>query len=151
MKARGLLLLPIVPAVLLFTALVVACESEKVTEPAPPIPVPVQVHWVGLGGSVASCQPIIKVSVAGPVGSGITWEGMGIHTVEGAFDTTFDRSYAQRFWAGEGLLAGESASGNGISFALGAGPYHIAYRFTYTATDPQSTATLTDTVAVVCQ
>lgn len=73
---------------------------------------------------------------------------MGFHIQEGSYDANFDQAFVQRFWAGEGLTAGESASSNSSGF--GAGFVHITYRFTFTlTTDPGKTHA--DSVSTLCQ
>ena len=76
---------------------------------------------------------------------------MGFHVQESAYDENFDLAFVQRFWAGEGLAAGESASANGMVFVLGTGPFHITFRFTYLTSNSPSAGLHTDSVPVVCQ
>jgi hypothetical protein len=76
---------------------------------------------------------------------------MGLHIQEGTpgpYDENFDQAFAQRFWAGEGLTTGESASSNSAGF--GSGFVHITYRFRYTVTTEPG-RTHTDSVSTLCQ
>jgi hypothetical protein len=128
-----------------------ACEANKVSGPAPEVVTPPQLQWSAVPGTSsgsAPCQPTINVAMAGPVGARLTWTGMGLHTVEYAYDDNFDQAFVQRFWAADGLAAGESLSSNAMGF--GAGFVHITYRFRYTlSTDPGTTHV--DSIATTCQ
>src|SRR6266542_419118 len=90
----------------------------------------------------------LPVSLSGPVGSQLTWMGMGFHVGEGSYDQDFDQAFTQRFWAGDGLIAGQSTSSNSAGF--GPGMVHITYRFTYTLTT-DSPRLHTDSVSTLCQ
>jgi len=127
-----------------------ACGADQITAPPPPILAPVELDWSaipGTGGATA-CQPTISVSMSGPVGSHLTWMGMGLHIEEGSYDQDFDQAFAQRFWAGDGLTAGQSTSSNSAGF--GSGMVHITYRFTYTL-NTDSPRLHTDSVSTLCQ
>jgi hypothetical protein len=127
-----------------------ACGADKITVPPPPIPTPVELDWSAIPGTsgATACQPTISVSMSGPVGSQLTWMGMGFHVEEGSYDQDFDQAFTQRFWAGDGLIAGQSTSSNSAGF--GPGMVHITYRFTYTLTT-DSPRLHTDSVSTLCQ
>jgi len=128
-----------------------ACDPNKVTGPAPPVSVPIQLYWSAVAGTTSGsypCQPTISVSMSGPPGSRLTWTGMGFHIQEGPYDDDFDQAFTQRFWGGNGLAAGESTSSNSAGF--GSGFVHITYRFRYTLTTNPAT-THTDRVSTLCQ
>ncbi len=128
-----------------------ACDANKIDGPAPAIATPVQLQWHALPGTSSgggACQPTIDVSLSGPVGARLTWTGMGIHTQENTYDQNFDQAFAQRFWAGDGLAAGEATSSNQMGF--GSGFVHITYRFMYTLSTTPGIS-YTDSVSALCE
>lgn len=129
--------------------LAVACDPNKVTEPPPPIATPVRVRFTAIGAPATACAPTFNVSVAGPVGTQLTWVGMGFHVGWiPPYDENFDVAFAQRFWAGDGLAAGESASSHSMLFG-GSSPVQITMRFSYTLT--ANAITHADSVTVRCE
>jgi len=128
--------------------LVLACDPNKVTAPPPPIPTPPQVTFTATGAPAARCQPTVSVSVAGPVGMQLTWVGMGVHVDwTPPYDDNFDVDVARRFWAGDGLAAGEATSSNSMGFG-GPAPMQITMRFRYQLTG--SATTYADSVMTQC-
>ena len=131
-----------------YGALVAACNPNKVTAPPPPVETPVQVRFSAIGAPATACLPTVSISLAGPVGTRLTWVGMGVHVAwSPPYDENFDLAFTRRYWAGEGLTAGESTSSHSMQFA-GPGPIEIRMRFTYTVT--ADAITHTDSVAVEC-
>ena len=128
--------------------LALACDPNTVTAPPPPVAVSPQVTFTASGAPAAQCQPTISVSVAGPVGTQLTWVGMGIRVEwDPPYDTNLDLAFTQRFWAGDGLAAGEAASSNGMLFT-GPAPIQATMRFRYRLTG--DLATHADSVAILC-
>jgi len=128
-----------------------ACDANKIDGPPPPIATPVQLQWHALPGSSSggsACQPTIDVSLAGPVGARLTWTRMGIRTEEFAYDENFDLTFVQRFWAADGLAAGESTSSNQMGFSSGF--VHITYRFMYTLSTTPGIS-YTDSISTLCE
>ena len=128
-----------------------ACDPKKVSGPAPGVATPVQLLWSALPGTTSGsnpCQPTVSVSMSGPVGSELTWTGMGIRIQEGPYNEDFDQAFAQRFWGGQGLAVGESTSSNTMGF--GSGFAHITYVFRYTLTTNPA-VTHTESVSTLCQ
>jgi len=73
---------------------------------------------------------------------------MGLHIVDTPpYDETFDLAFVQRFWAGEGLSAGETTSSNGMAFGT-TRPWLITLRFSYTLNG--AAAVHTDSVKILC-
>jgi hypothetical protein len=73
---------------------------------------------------------------------------MGLHIVDTPpYDETFDLAFVQRFWAGEGLSAGETTSSNGMAFGT-TRPWLITLRFSYSVTG--AAAVRTDSVKLLC-
>lgn len=140
------------PRILLGTLCLVsvaACSVERVVAPGPPIDTPVRVRFTVLGGTVGGCQPNIGVSMAGPVGSRITWAGMGFHVAwTPEFDQDFDAAFAQRFWGGDGIRVGETESANSAGFS---GPFPVAIRIRFKYTLNGTPGIYADSVSLVCQ
>jgi hypothetical protein len=136
--------------VVLATVVLGACDANKIDGPAPAILTPVQLQWHALPGSSSggTCQPTIDVSLSGPVGARLTWTGMGIHTQENTYDQNFDLTFVQRFWAADGLAAGESTSSNQMGF--GSGFVHITYRFMYRLSTTPGIS-YTDSISTLCE
>ena len=58
-----------------YGALVAACNPNKVTGPPPPVETPVQVRFSAIGAPATACLPTVSISLAGPVGTRLTWVG----------------------------------------------------------------------------
>jgi len=138
--------------------LISGCDAKRVIGPPPPAhpatevvftaPAVIHASNPGAPGSSFTCQPAIGVSLAGPVGTRLTWTGMGLHIDDTPpYDETFDLAFVQRFWAGEGLSAGETTSSNGMAFGT-TRPWLITLRFSYTLTG--AGAVHTDSVKILC-
>ncbi len=134
------------------------CDAKRVIGPPPPVqpatdvvftaPAVIHASNPSAPGSSFTCQPAIGVSLAGPVGIRLTWTGMGLHIVDTPpYDETFDLAFVQRFWAGEGLSAGETTSSNGMAFGT-TRPWLITLRFSYTLTGAATVHT--DSVKILC-
>ena len=73
---------------------------------------------------------------------------MGLHIVDTPpYDETFDLAFVQRFWAGDGLGAGETVSSNSMAFGT-TSPWLITLRFSYRLTD--DAVVHTDSVRILC-
>jgi hypothetical protein len=137
-----------IPLRIACATLAAACDPHKVTAPPPAISTPVQVRFTATGAPASACMPTISVSFAGPVGTRLTWVGMGLRVGwSPPYDENFDAAFTQRFWAGDGLAAGESTSSHSMLIG-GSAPILITMRFRYTVTADATTHT--DSVAVAC-
>ncbi len=138
--------------------LLAGCDGKRVIGPPPPVHLATEVVFTAPSeihasnpdapGSSFTCQPTIGLSVAGAVGTRLTWTGMGLHIVDTPpYDETFDLAFVQRFWAGDGLGAGETASSNSMAFGT-TSPWLITLRFSYRLTD--DAVVHTDSVRILC-
>jgi hypothetical protein len=94
---------------------------------------------------------MVTAHVAGPVGTGLTWTGMGIH-VRGSnfddFDEDLDLAFVQRFWSSVGIASGESLSANSMAFATITDSTVVTLRFYYVVSGQADT--LRDSIMVAC-
>src|SRR5207302_1653747 len=80
-----------------YGALAAACNPNKVTAPPPPVETPVQVRFSAIGAPATGCLPTVSVSLAGPVGTRLTWVGMGVHVAwSPPYDDNFDLAFTRR-------------------------------------------------------